>query len=419
MIRLCLFDLDQTLVDTDDLKELREAGKRRSNAAYRRELTSAIKTRDRGVFDFLALNLIKMKGPDMKMGVFTRSPRRYVDIILEQIPFDWDVVITYEDVDHYKPHGQGVIRAMKAVGLGKASHLSEVLLIGDSDVDIRAAYHAGCHAALFKQAWPRTYQPTHWHCMKLLPDMVADNIGQLLKQIDDPAAFLPDLECLLEGGNIPSTPRFDEIGKFYPDSTARHLVYAAGRYFVHDDSLERRRSWHKLTQSILDHKEATEFPPEWIQTIRRFIAYHYRLITAMPSFGGTGPEVVVTAIPARPGREHRLGYLIKQLRDSYGDRPMIKGLRLLFDPQVLAYRDGVQSQSHDHLDHKQRMANVRDHLFVYDEDAVRGKRVLVIDDVTTTGATLLYAKKYLEEAGAKSVDLFSLAQTISNPLRYP
>lgn len=414
---MCLFDLDQTLVDTDDLEELRVSGKQRNDAAYRQELTDAVMARDRAIFDFLALMLVRFKGSDMKMGIFTRAPRSYVDIVLEQIPFDWDVVIAYEDVQNYKPHGQGIIRAMKAVGMTKVSDLSDVLLIGDSDVDIRAAYHAGCRAVLFKQGWPSSYQPTHWRSMNLMPDMVSEDIDELLTQIDDPRPSLPDLECLLEGGTAPRTPRFDDIGKFYPNERKRHVVHAAGRYFVHHDTLDRRRSWHALTQSILDNKESTTFPGEWIETIRRFIAYHYRMITSAPVFSGIGPELLITVIPARPGRQHRLGHLITQLQASYGATPSLGRMRLTFNPNVLAYRDGVQSQSHDHLNQDERMANVRDHLFVPDPAAVHGKKVLVIDDVSTTGATLLYAKKYMEEAGARSVDMFSLAQTISNPLR--
>lgn len=417
MIRLCLFDLDQTLVDTEDMKELREAGKHREDAAYADEVRAAFGSRDRELLGFLALILLQLNNSGMKIGIFTRSPRRYVDVILEQIGASWDVVIAYEDVDRYKPDGQGIIRAMKAVGMTKVSDLPHVLLVGDSDVDIRAAYHAGCRAALFKKGWPYTYKTTHWNCMKILPDLVLNDDDALLAQIEDPRRSLPDLECLLEGGEAPAAPRFDDIAKFYPNDNTRHAVYTAGRYFVHHDSLDRRRAWHSLTQSILDNKESTTFPPEWIETLRRFIAHHYRMITAMPAFVGTGPEVLITAIPARPGREHRLGHLVRQLQASYGDNPRLNRLRLSFDPNVLAYQPGVQSQSHDHLNQDERMANVREHMVVANAEAVRGKKVLVIDDVTTTGATLLYAKKYMEEAGARTVDCFSLAQTISNPLR--
>lgn len=417
MTRLCLFDLDQTLVDTDDLKDLREAGKHRGNAAYREELTIAFKKRDRDLVDFLALALMQLNGNGIKLGIFTRSPRSYVDVVLENIAFDWDVVIAYEDVERYKPDGQGIIRAMAAVGLTKASDFQDVLLVGDSDVDVRAAYHAGCRAALFKQGWPKAFERTHWNSMKLLPDLVIDNVDQLLERVSDPKPYLPDLERLLEGGNAPDKPRFDDIAKFYPDDHTRHLVYTAGRYFVGHESLNQRRSWHNLSLSILANKESIAFPAEWIETIKRFIAHHYKYIIAMPVLIGTGPELLITTIPARPGRVHRLGHMVDQLKASYGANPALNRLQLSFDNNVLAYRDGVQSQSHDHLNQDQRMANVRDHMHVANPAVVRGKRVLVIDDVSTTGATLLYAKKYLEEAGARSVDMFSLAQTISNPLR--
>ncbi|GEM_PF-1643028 len=421
MIRLCLFDLDQTLVDTEDMKELREAGKHRDDAAYADEVRAAFRKRDRVLVSSLALNLVKLNNMDLRFGIFTRSPRRYVDVVLAEAYENrrWDVVIAYEDVQRYKPSGQGIIRAMKAVGMQTVAELQHVLMVGDGDVDIRAAYHAGCRVALYKPGWPQRYERTHWQSLGLLPDTVIEKPEDLLAGVATPDAGLPDLEHLLvHGGQAPAKPRFDDIGKFYPNDRARQAVHVAGRYFAHFDSLQRRRDWHLLTQSIQDNKESTVFPPAWIETIRRFIAYHYRMITAMPIFVGNGPEVVITAIPARPGRVHRLAHLVGQLQASYGDNPRLNRLQLSFDPHVLAYKPGVQSHSHEHLNQEQRMANVRDHLYVANPAAVQGKKVLVIDDVTTTGATLLYAKKYMEEAGARSVDCFSIAQTISDPLRH-
>lgn len=422
MIRLCLFDLDQTLVDTDDIEELRLAGASRRDPAYDDEIRLAIRRRFRTIIGEDVLAELRRRVPGLKLGIFTRSPRRYVDVMLaEAYPnTTWDIVIAYEDVDQgrRKPNGQGVIRAMKAVGMGQARQLPHVLVVGDGDVDLRAAYHAGCRVALFKKGWPFRYQPTHWRCMDLVPDAVIEEPAELPGCVAELGALLPDLECLLEGAPAPATPRFDHMGKFLPDERTRYKVYVAGRYFPDYDSLGNRRAWHALNQSIYDHKDSTTFAWAWIETIRRFIAFQYRFLTAMPNFGGGGAEIVITAIPARPGRVHRLAYLVQQLRDSYGDTPQLNRLRLTFDPDVLAYRDGVQSQSHDHLNKDQRMANVRDHLYVRDPDAAAGKKFLVIDDVSTTGATLLYAMKYLLEAQARSVDCFSIAQTISDPLRH-
>lgn len=418
MVRLCLFDLDQTLVDSHDIEELRVAGVHRNDPAYVAEVQAAFRARDRHIVDEAFLVALHQQFPDMKLGVFTRSPRRYVNIVLQEAypRVQWDTVMAYEDVTHYKPHGQGIHKAMKSVGMPRAADLPDVLMVGDGDVDIRAAYHAGCPTVLFKQGWPNHYEGTHWRSMTLLPDAIAADTGELLAAITDPIPKLPDLECLFaDSRQAPARPRFDGIGKFFPNDRTRHVIHAAGRSFAGYESLNYRRAWHGLSQSIQDHKDAVAFPNEWIETIKRFIAHHYRMLAAIPF--GEGPELVVTAIPARPERVHRLGHLIEQLRASYGADPRINRLRLTFDPAVLAYRPGVRSQSREHLSPEERFANIRDHLYVVNPAGARGRNFLVIDDVTTTGATLLYAKQYLTNAGANSVDCFSIAQNVSDPLR--
>jgi len=42
-------------------------------------------------------------------------------------------------VTEYKPNSEGVHRAMLAVGMRDSAELPHVLLVGDSDVDIRAS----------------------------------------------------------------------------------------------------------------------------------------------------------------------------------------------------------------------------------------------------------------------------------------
>lgn len=84
MIRLCLFDLDQTLVDTEDMKEIREEGKHRADAAYASEVRAAVKCRDRHLIEEAALLSMLTDSPDLKLGILTRSPKRYVDAVLPE-----------------------------------------------------------------------------------------------------------------------------------------------------------------------------------------------------------------------------------------------------------------------------------------------------------------------------------------------
>ena len=57
-----------------------------------------------------------------------------------------------------------------------------------------------------------------------------------------------------------------------------------------------------------------------------------------------------------------------------------------------------------------RARNVKGAFVAPEQDLVRGKRVLLIDDTITTGATLTEAARVLREAGAKKVDAFVLAK---------
>ena len=61
-------------------------------------------------------------------------------------------------------------------------------------------------------------------------------------------------------------------------------------------------------------------------------------------------------------------------------------------------------------DHSERHANVRGVFAVSDPELAAGRRVLLIDDVVTSGATLSECARTLLEAGAKSVVCAALAK---------
>lgn len=59
---------------------------------------------------------------------------------------------------------------------------------------------------------------------------------------------------------------------------------------------------------------------------------------------------------------------------------------------------------------KQRLKNVKGTFVVKDNSKIKGKRILLIDDVYTTGSTLKECAKILSKAGAKSVDALTVAK---------
>jgi ComF family protein len=69
-----------------------------------------------------------------------------------------------------------------------------------------------------------------------------------------------------------------------------------------------------------------------------------------------------------------------------------------------------QTQPQTQLSGPERQKNVRGAFEVRNAEAVAGKRVLLIDDVFTTGATVQECAKALLDAGAERVDVLTLAR---------
>ena len=62
------------------------------------------------------------------------------------------------------------------------------------------------------------------------------------------------------------------------------------------------------------------------------------------------------------------------------------------------------------LNKKERRQNIKNAFHLQNEDAIREKRVLLVDDVFTTGATVHECAKILKKGGAKTIDVLTLAR---------
>jgi ComF family protein len=77
-------------------------------------------------------------------------------------------------------------------------------------------------------------------------------------------------------------------------------------------------------------------------------------------------------------------------------------------PYALVKKRETKSQTG--FDLRGRMVNVEGSFSVPDQGIVRGKRILLVDDIITTGATASECAKALKEAGARKVVAVSLAR---------
>lgn len=62
---------------------------------------------------------------------------------------------------------------------------------------------------------------------------------------------------------------------------------------------------------------------------------------------------------------------------------------------------------------KDRKTNIKNAFSVAKPDNIKGKRIILIDDVYTTGATIKECAKVLTKAGAKSIDVLTVARVCS------
>jgi len=124
-------------------------------------------------------------------------------------------------------------------------------------------------------------------------------------------------------------------------------------------------------------------------------------------FSGNKP-IILIPIPIHPARRQERGFNHMEL---IGEEIM-----KLDQENLFLYSPGALLKTKETLpqmeikERKKRINNIAGSFSVPRPENIRGKTVLVIDDVSTTGATLLEAKRSLLSAGANEVYLAALSR---------
>lgn len=132
-----------------------------------------------------------------------------------------------------------------------------------------------------------------------------------------------------------------------------------------------------------------------------------RLADAVQAAGAQAQTDLVLPMPLAPRRLAERGY--NQAWELA--RRVAASLKLPSEPRLLLRLD-VASDQHT-LQRAERLRNLRGvfHLPAHASAPIRGRRVALVDDVMTTGATLAAAAAVLHQAGATEVQAWVLART--------
>lgn len=114
---------------------------------------------------------------------------------------------------------------------------------------------------------------------------------------------------------------------------------------------------------------------------------------------------LVTAVPAGIARQAERGYNQAALLA----RPVALSQGIKFRPTAI--RKLRETRSQVGLSVQMRKQNV-ENAFQADAGSVQGKRVLLVDDVTTSGATIMACTQALNQAGALQVFVITLARAL-------
>ena len=114
---------------------------------------------------------------------------------------------------------------------------------------------------------------------------------------------------------------------------------------------------------------------------------------------------IIIPVPLHWKKEFLRGFNQSALISSYISRELNK-------PLILSDLVKIKNTcSQTKLSEKERKENVKESFHVRKSTFIKGKRVLLIDDVYTTGATVRESVKVLKKAGARKVIILTLAKT--------
>jgi competence protein ComFC len=187
------------------------------------------------------------------------------------------------------------------------------------------------------------------------------------------------------------------------DAPSRGCLQCQGRTFAHERALSYAAYGGQLAKTIILLKF------ERVEPLAAWLAEKLAIVATREAVAAD----IVVPVPLHSQRESERGYN----QAGLFARPLAKRLGLPYRP-VLLMRTKPRPDKRV-LSFSERWESVRGAFATRPGSRVDNLRVLLIDDVRTTGATLDACSKALLLAGAKSVVGLTVARAVRHPLSSP
>lgn len=394
--RCVLFDFDDTLANTESLREIRET--------QQYDHLTDEKLAPVRLYKPVAGILDELQRQNVVMGIVTNSGSMYVNKLLDylQIAHYFKAVVTYSDVkaQGMKPSPVGVRLALERMGIEASS---EVLFVGDTNLDFEAAYQAGITPVL--PSWASKQSTSIAPAIEMSSEM-------LCAHFSSPKEFQLFAERCAELG----TANFARQGVYFLplDENANVVTMedqittlCLGRYFGQKSAVSAiLHDAHALSREIIKKEDAQVFqiPQHWIELLAHVVRHGGESV-----YAGGKPFDIITVVPGKVGKDARLERLLQGIQQiTFGN-----GSAAAFVPDIFEYAADARSQKTLQRNERHLEANRALHITARGAALLKNARVLIIDDVITTGATMQRSRTLALEAGASSAHGVALAKTVS------
>jgi len=394
-VEAILFDLDNTLVNTNSLKEYRESTNK-PPLTDEQLSTTKLYPKTKSILEQLNKN-------NITLGIVTNSPRKYALDILDHhgIRDFFETIVTYNEVGHdgTKPSPQGINLALSNLNLNNKNN---ILFIGDDAKDINASYAAGIKP--LAPAWASKefigQMPAAMISTQCLSEELSNynHIDLIADRCANFNTFDIDKKWLFF---IP----MNKDGKIGAIKKNEIDFICLGRYFSQKNKLTAKiHEQHTLSKEIYKKETDPKYvaPEYWVELLSFFVDK-----TPEYLFDESEKFDIVTVIPAKKGKNRRLENLLTRLsRHS-------KNHTTAYISDLFYFSEGAQSLKTLGRDEREEEINKSLHFNPKYASIIRNAKILIIDDVITTGSTLKGAKSLLEQMQPQRVLSIALAKTVS------